>query len=188
MILDNDFHVAIPPDQLWPLLGDLERIAPCLPGGAITERIDANTYRGTITIKVGPITVNYAGTAKVLEVSPESGRMVMRCEGRETRGPGSASADITIEIVSEGAGSSGHIRSEVTVTGRVAQFGRSMMAEVGDRILVQFAKCVEVTMTASTPGAGETSGAQSNSGPPQVNLLRMLLGIAWDRLRFWKQR
>jgi len=188
VILDNDFRVAIPPDQLWPLVRDLQRIAPCLPGGAITERIDADTYRGTITIRVGPITVSYAGVAKVLEVSPASGRMVMRCEGRETRGPGSASAEITIEIVSDQEGSSGHIRSDVTVTGRVAQFGRSMMAEVGDRILEQFAKCVEATVTETAIRSDGTPAAPASAVPPQVNVLRMLLGIVCDRLRFWRRR
>lgn len=197
MILDNEFHVALPPERLWPLVRDLERIAPCLPGAAITERVDAETYRGTITIKVGPVTVSYAGTAKVLEVDPESGRMVMRCEGRETRGPGSASADITIEIAAVPDGSAGHIRSDVAVTGRVAQFGRGMMAEVGDRLLTQFANCVvaSVAETASGP-AGEVPPASPGGTPmrpdranvPQVNVLRILLSIAWDRLRFWRRR
>ncbi|HVC39849.1 MAG TPA: SRPBCC family protein [Candidatus Dormibacteraeota bacterium] len=196
MILDNDFQVGLAPEQLWPLLRDLEMIAPCLPGGAITERLDPDTYRGTITIKVGPVTVSYAGTATVLEVSPEAGRMVMRCEGRETRGPGSASALITIEIRSEGGGSAGHIQSDVAVTGRVAQFGRGMMAEVGDRLLTQFARCVESTMRETAAGSTEKPIEKQDGEPgpsparPQaeVRVLRMLLSIAWDRLRFWRRR
>ena len=188
MILDNDFRVAIPPERLWPLLSDLEQIAPCLPGGTVTERVDGSTYRGNITIKVGPVTVSYAGVARVTELLPESGRMVMRCEGRETRGAGGASADITIEIAGGPEGSAGHIRSDVSVTGRVAQFGRGMMAEVGDRILTEFARCVEATMTASADATGGGADPQPQTTPAQVNVLRLLLSVVWDRLRFWKRR
>lgn len=197
MILDNQFRVAIPPERLWPLLRDLERIASCLPGGTITERVDALTYRGTITIKVGPVTVSYAGIAKVLEMDQESGRMVLRCEGRETRGPGSASADIAIQLAADQDGSTGTIRSDVAVTGRVAQFGRSMMAEVGDRLLTQFARCVEARMAEPSPAPGDevaptSSGAApipaATAPPEQVNVLRLLLSIAWDRIRFWRRR
>lgn len=195
MILDNQFRVAIPPERLWPLLRDLEGIASCLPGGTITERVDPETYRGTMTIKVGPVTVSYAGTAQVLELDPEAGRMVMRCQGRETRGPGSASADIAIQLAADQDGSLGTIRSDVAVTGRVAQFGRSMMAEVGDRLLSQFARCVEARMAEapSGPGTGELPTSPSPAPTPaapvgQVHLLRLLLSIAWDRLRFWRRR
>ena len=188
MILENDFRVAIPPHRLWPLLADLEQIAPCLPGGTVTERVDTNTYRGAITIRVGPVTVSYQGVAKVTEMLPESGRMVMRCEGRETRGPGSAGADITIEISGDQDGSAGHIRSDVTVTGRVAQFGRGMMAEVGDRILTGFANCLEETVTATASSAEGAAERPSRPAQPQVNVLRLLLSVVWVRLRFWRRR
>ncbi|MGH7642902.1 MAG: SRPBCC family protein [Candidatus Dormibacteria bacterium] len=195
MILDNQFRVSIPPEQLWPLLQDLERIAPCLPGGQITERLDSMTFRGTITIKVGPVVVNYAGSARVLESDPESGRMVVRCEGRETRGPGSANADIAITIAADPLGSFGQIRSDVTVTGRVAQFGRGMMQEVGDRLLTQFAACVEQrvadTQTVEGVGGGSTAVESTAAGAPpaaptQIKLLKVLMSILWDRIRFWR--
>lgn len=182
--------MAVPPERLRPWLLDLERIAPCLPGATITERVDSQTYRGTITIRVGPVTVSYAGSARLLEADPESGRMLMRCEGRETRGPGSANADIKIEVVADQGGSAGHIRSDIAVTGRVAQFGRGMMAEVGDRILTQFARCLEAQMGAAAGGAAAEAepSATAAAAPPQVNVLRILLGVIWDRLRFWRRR
>ncbi|MHB8556422.1 MAG: SRPBCC family protein [Candidatus Dormibacteria bacterium] len=197
MILDNHFHVALPPERVSPLLLDLERVAPCLPGAAITGRVDEHTYRGTITIRVGPVTVSYAGTAKLLEVDPGSGRMVMRCEGRETRGPGSATADSVIEMAADQGGSAGHIRSDIAVTGRVAQFGRGMMAEVGDRLLTQFARCLEASVAdmssaqggeASPPGSGGTPPDPPSASQPQLDMLRIVIGILWDRLRFWRSR
>jgi len=154
MNLENQFAVAVPPAQLFPLLRELERIAPCLPGAAITERVDADTYRGTVTVKVGPITVAYQGTARVIEVDAAASRLVMRCEGRETRGAGSAAATITLELTpTEAGGSAGAIHSDVAISGRVAQFGRGVMQDIADRILGEFARCVETTIAAAAAAA-----------------------------------
>lgn len=196
MILDNQFHVAIPPDRLQPLLLDLERIAPCLPGASITEKVDERTFKGTITVRVGPISVSYAGTASLVEGEQESRHMVMRCEGRETRGAGSANATISIDIDGEGEGTTGRIQSDVAITGRVAQFGKGVMVEVGDRILTQFAQCLESKageIEGGTAGIGEDGAAAPASPPvaakpPQVSVLKILLQVLWGRIRFWRRR
>ncbi len=207
MNLENHFAVAVPPEQLFPLLRELERIAPCLPGAAITERVDADTYRGTVTVKVGPITVAYQGTARVVEVDPVASRLVMRCEGRETRGAGSAAATITLELSpTEAGGSAGTIRSEVAISGRVAQFGRGVMQDIADRLLGEFARCVETTVSAAAtpapapapagdgapgpaPGpAAPAAGGEPPTAPPvpaatgQVGVLGLLFRVLLDRI------
>ncbi len=196
MLLENSLKLAMPPDQMMPLLEDLERIAPCLPGATITERVDDRTYRGRVTIKVGPVTVRYEGTMTVVEVDRVARRLVMRGEGRDPQGAGNAAATITMTVSpAEGGGSLGTIRSDVAITGRVAQFGRGLMQDVADRLLTQFAQCVERSLEAtpaSGAGAGEDGALRPAATlpppaqPPQpqsVGMFGLLLNVLWKRLR-----
>jgi carbon monoxide dehydrogenase subunit G len=198
MLLENSLQIAMPPDQLLPLLEDLERIAPCLPGASITERVDEHTYKGRVTVRVGPVTVSYDGTMTVVEVDRPGRRLVMRGEGRDPKGAGNAKATITMTVEeAPGGGSLGRIQSDVAITGRVAQFGRGLMQDVADRLLTQFAECVEKSLaTAPGPAADQKDGAappvqpEAPSGPaheappPQsVGMLSILLGVFWKRIR-----
>lgn len=196
MLLENTLKLAMPPDQLMPLLEDLERIAPCLPGASITERVDDRTYKGRVTIKVGPVTVRYEGTMIIVEVDPVGRRLVMRGEGRDPQGAGNAAATITMTVTeTEQGGSLGTIQSDVAITGRVAQFGRGLMQDVADRLLTQFAQCVESSLVAEPTGPQGTSAAQPGQPPtapaprptpaPQqsVGMFGLLLSVLWKRLR-----
>lgn len=195
MLLENTLKLAMPPDQLMPLLEDLERIAPCLPGASITERVDDRTYKGRVTVKVGPVTVRYEGTMTVVEVDPIGRRLVMRGEGRDPQGAGNAAATITMTVVeTEQGGSVGTIQSDVAITGRVAQFGRGLMQDVADRLLTQFAQCVESSLVAEpsdAPAAPEAGAAQPSNAtprptpPPQqsVGMFGLLLSVLWKRVR-----
>ncbi len=195
MLLENTLKLAMPPDQLMPLLEDLERIAPCLPGASITERVDDRTYKGRVTIKVGPVTVRYEGTMTVVEVDPVGRRLVMRGEGRDPQGAGNAAATITMTVVeTEQGGSVGTIQSDVAITGRVAQFGRGLMQDVADRLLTQFAQCVESSLVAEPsdpPAAPKAGPAQPGNAtprptpPPQqsVGMFGLLLSVLWKRVR-----
>ncbi|MDA8393841.1 MAG: SRPBCC family protein [Candidatus Dormibacteraeota bacterium] len=186
MLLHNTLKLPIAPDLLVPLLEDLERIAPCLPGASIQERVDERTYKGRVTVKVGPVTVKYDGVMTVLEVDRAARRLVMRGEGRDPQGAGTASATITMTVIEDGAGGSlGSIESEVAITGRVAQFGRGLMQDVADRLLSQFATCLERTL-AQEP----STEAPEHNPPPQpapressVGALSLLLGVLWRRIR-----
>ncbi len=164
MILENQLAVGLSPEALFPLLADLERVAPCLPGATITERVDATTFRGRVTVKIGPITVGYEGTATIVEVAPDARRLVMRCEGRDPRGAGSALATIiaTVESGPDG-GAVGRIQSDVAITGRIAQFGRGVIEDVASRLLTQFAQCVERSIVS---GAGPVGPQPPMSGLP----------------------
>ncbi len=200
MLLENSLRIAMPPDQLLPLLEDLERIAPCLPGATITERVDERTYKGRVTVKVGPVTVSYDGTMTVVDVDRQARRLTMRGEGRDPKGAGNAKATITMTVEEgESGGSVGRIQSDVAITGRVAQFGRGLMQDVADRLLTQFADCVEKSLTpVPAPGpapeltgdepaaaAGPAAPSRPAPAPPpqSVGMLGILLGVLWKRIR-----
>lgn len=142
MELTNDFRVAVAPSAAWEVLTDVERIAPCMPGAQLQE-IEGDEYRGVVKVKVGPITAQYKGKAVFVERDEENHRAVLRAEGRDTRGQGNASATITATLVPDGEGTQVTVVTDLTVTGKVAQFGRGVLADVSTKLLGQFVECLE---------------------------------------------
>jgi hypothetical protein len=147
MELSNDFRVAVAPSTAWAVLTDVERIAPCMPGAQLQE-IEGDEYRGVVKVKVGPITAQYKGKATFVERDEQNHRAVLRAEGRDTRGQGNASATITATLVPDGEGTHVTVATDLTVTGKVAQFGRGVMADVSGKLLTQFVECLESTVLA----------------------------------------
>src|SRR5580765_1827334 len=121
MELTNEFRVNAPIGRTWQVLTDLERIAPCMPGAQLQE-VEGDEHRGIVKVKVGPITAQYKGMARIVDRDEEGGRLVLRAEGRETRGQGNASALITANLKADGDVTSVTINTDLTVTGKVAQF------------------------------------------------------------------
>ena len=148
MELNNDFEVAAPVDLVWAVLTDVERIAPCLPGAQLLE-IEGDEFRGVVKIKVGPITAQYKGAASFSERDDVEHRAVLRAEGRDTRGAGNAAADITAELEATDVGTKVTVTTDLTVTGKVAQFGRGVMADVSKQLMGQFAENLSDLIAAS---------------------------------------
>ena len=148
MKLEHDFRVEATPDVAWPILLDLERIAPCMPGAQLDE-VEGDEYRGTVKVKVGPITAQYKGAARIVESDASAHRVVIQAEGRDTRGQGNASARITAQLTDDGGGSQVHVDTDLNVTGKVAQFGRGVMADVSTKLLGQFVDCLGTTVLAA---------------------------------------
>lgn len=162
MELSNDFRVGVPPAVAWSVLTDVERIAPCLPGAQLQE-VEGDEYRGIVKVKVGPITAQYKGKATFLERDEAAGRVVLRAEGRDTRGQGNANATITATLTPDGDGTKVSVVTDLTITGKVAQFGRGVMADVSAKLLTQFVDCVERDVLAAGV-ADADSGAEPNPG------------------------
>ena len=141
MELNHEFTVPVPVDDAWQTLLDIERIAPCMPGAAV-EEYDGKTVTGSVKVKVGPITVTYKGTAVFEEQDESAHRMVLIASGREIRGQGTARATVTGTLTEQDGSTAVSVRTDLTITGRPAQFGRGVMAEVGDRLVGQFAQCL----------------------------------------------
>ncbi len=165
MELTNEFRVGVPVEQAWEVLTDVERIAPCMPGAQLQE-IEGDEYRGIVKVKVGPITAQYKGAARFVEQDEAGHRAVLRAEGRETRGQGNANATITAQLEPDGDGTKISVATDLTITGRVAQFGRGVLADVSTKLLGQFAECLETKLLAGESGgaAAATAGGADAAG------------------------
>ena len=153
MELINTFDVSVPVDTAWAVLTDVERIAPCLPGAQLQE-IEGDEYRGIVKVKVGPITAQYKGKATFLEKDDVNHKAVLDASGRDTRGQGNASATITAQLEPNGDGTTVTVTTDLTVTGKVAQFGRGVLADVSAKILTQFVDNLEQTVLTDDALAG----------------------------------
>jgi carbon monoxide dehydrogenase subunit G len=142
MELTNEFRVSVPVDRAWAVLTDVERIAPCMPGAELHE-VEGDEYRGVVKVKVGPITAQYKGKATFVERDDAGHRAVLRAEGRDTRGQGNANATVTATLQPEGDGTRVEVVTDLAVTGKVAQFGRGVLADVSAKLLGQFVERLE---------------------------------------------
>ncbi len=172
MELSNEFTVNADIDTTWATLTDVEKIAPCMPGAQLTE-IEGDTYRGTVAVKVGPITAKFKGEANFVEQDVEAHKAVLKAAGRDTGGKGNASALITAQLtpVSE---TSTHVlvTTDLTITGKVAQFGRGALADVSTKLIGQFVEQLETTVLngsdASTANVPEPVAEEQPAPKPRA--------------------
>jgi carbon monoxide dehydrogenase subunit G len=165
MDLNHEFVVNVPVAEAWVILTDLERIAPCLPGAQLTE-IEGDTYRGQVKIKVGPILAQFKGQASFVSRDDVAHKASLKGEGRDTTGKGNASAIITAELTSVTPTSTKcAVHTELSISGKVAQFGRGALADVSDKLLAQFSENLNQLISAapapSAPVVAETTPAPS---------------------------
>jgi carbon monoxide dehydrogenase subunit G len=142
MRIEDQFRVNVPVEDAWKLLLDIERIAPCMPGAQLQE-IEGDEFRGIVKVKVGPITAQYKGTARFTEVDHEGHRAVISASGRDTRGQGNATATVTATLEAFGDGTEVRIDTDLSITGKVAQFGRGVIGDVSTKLLAQFVDNLE---------------------------------------------
>ncbi|BCW12910.1 SRPBCC family protein [Paenarthrobacter sp. MSM-2-10-13] len=156
MEMTNTFTVPVPPDEAWPVLLDLQRIAPMLPGASITS-VDGDEYEGKAKIKVGPITAEYVGVARFIEVDEKGRRAVIQARAKDARGQGNMSATITARLEPEANGATVIVQTELDMTGKIAQFGRGVINEAATAILGVFAQRLAVEMTSGSESSSEAS-------------------------------
>ena len=165
MDLNHEFVVNVPVAEAWAILTDLERIAPCLPGAQLTE-VEGDTYRGQVKIKVGPILAQFKGQASFVSRDDVAHKASLKGEGRDTTGKGNASAIITAELTSVTPTSTKcTVHTDLSISGKVAQFGRGALADVSDKLLAQFSENLNQLISAapapSAPVVVETTPAPS---------------------------
>jgi carbon monoxide dehydrogenase subunit G len=166
MELHNDFRVSVGPPEAWKVLSDVERIAPLLPGAQLQE-VEGSDYRGIVKVKVGPITAQYKGTATFVEQDETAGRMVLKATGRDTRGQGNANAMITLTMSPDGDGTKVTVATDLTITGKVAQFGRGVLADVSGKLVTQFVDALERDLESGdpVPSAAAEEAAEEAAAP-----------------------
>jgi len=162
MDLDHSFTVPVAPDRAWDVLLDVERIAPCMPGATV-EEFDGEVVTGRIKVKVGPVSLTYRGTAKFTERDPETRLVVVDASGKETRGAGTASAVIRATLEPSGEGTQVFIHTAMNVTGRPAQFGRGVIAEVGGKLVEKFAQNLAQMISDGGQAAADAEAAADSA-------------------------
>jgi uncharacterized protein len=162
--LDNSFTVPVPPEQAWDVLLDVERIAPCMPGASVTS-VEGDQIEGQVKVKLGPLSLTYKGTAKFTDKDQDNRKIAIEATGKETRGAGTASANVQASLTpGDAAGSTlVAIHTSLNVTGRPAQFGRSLLPEVSGKLIAQFASNLEALIAADSPAA-EVTDAPEGAG------------------------
>ena len=175
MRIENSFEVPRGPEEVWALLLDVPRMAPCMPGAELLEVVDDQSWRGKVTVRIGPVSLSYAGTVVMEERDDVGRRAVISATGSETRGKGMAQARVTSHLEpGEHGGTRVAIEADLTLSGTVAQFGRGMIADVSRRLTDEFALCLETRF-------GAASKEPSRASPPVAGLR---LGL-WALLRAW---
>jgi carbon monoxide dehydrogenase subunit G len=171
MELDHSFTVPVPPEQAWDVLLDVARIAPCMPGATV-ETVEGDDVAGRLKVKVGPVSLTYKGTARFTDRDAASHSVLVEASGKETRGAGTASATVRAALRPQnGADSNGGetlvtLHTTLNVTGRPAQFGRGVIAEVGSRLIDKFADNLAQQLTdGGAPEAPAPGEAASATGP-----------------------
>lgn len=164
MEFTHTFRVPVGVDEAFATLTDLERVAPCLPGATL-EEVEGDTYRGHVKVKVGPISVTYRGTARMAEADAEAKVARIEAAGKEARGSGTAKADVVARLTEVGADETEvAVTTDLTITGKPAQFGRGVMADVGSRIIDSFAERLQVMLTDGDDGDDGTAAEQPAGG------------------------
>jgi len=208
MKLEQSFEVAAPVDTVWAALIDVPRVAPCLPGAEIGDTAEDGTYSGTFSVKLGPATASYRGTIRIEQADEATHTATMRASGTDKRGQGGAKATIVSTLAAtDGGATRVDVVTDYAITGRLAAFGRGgMIQDVSNRLLREFADCLQTTLAAGQPAAaagvaapapiGAPVGAAQTGGPvpppaPQpaqakakpIGGFGLVLGVLRDRLR-----
>ncbi len=159
MDLHNSFEVPLPPEQAWPLLMNIPRIAPCMPGAELTEVVDDKTYKGKCSVKLGPVALTFNGSATFDEIDAAARTAKVKAQGTDTKGRGGASASVAFRLEPAGAGSKVLVDTKLDLSGSVAQYGRGtgMIQAVAAQLIGQFARNLEAELKSAPPAAAATT-------------------------------
>ena len=172
-------------EDAWAILEDIEQVAGCMPGAEITETVDAENYKGSVKIKIGPMNVAFNGDIAVQEINPGEHQIHLIAKGQDSKGSSSASMDLTASI-RNGESSASELTgdAEVTVNGKLANFGGRMMTQVSDQILGQFADNFRAKLAASPSGAAGTDAATGDAETAEQPQVQEINGLkfAWQAI------
>jgi carbon monoxide dehydrogenase subunit G len=177
MQLTNTVPVDAAPDAVFALLSDVQRVASCMPGAALEGR-DGDAWRGTVKVKVGPITAAYAGTVRFLEVDSDKRVLRVHARGADTHGSGDAEAEVFLEVVATPDGARLNLDTDLLIRGKIAQFGKGAIAAVSDRILQQFAQNLGALLLSPEGAAAPATATEATqlAASAELNGLSLIAG------------
>jgi carbon monoxide dehydrogenase subunit G len=169
MQLENTFTIAAPIDKAWEALNTPQTIAPCFPGATLTE-YEGDSFTGTVKVKLGPISLTYKGKGTYVTRDDAAHKVVIEASGRDSRGNGTANATVTGSMVADGPDKTAvTMVTDMTITGRPAQFGRGVISDVADKIIGQFAGCVADKLAPELKAAGAGSASEASAAGGSTN-------------------
>jgi uncharacterized protein len=191
MEFDNSFEVSLPPAQAWPLLMDIRRMAPCMPGAELTDVIDDKTYKGKISVRLGPVALTFAGTVKFEDIDNTNHKARVRAQGSDDKGRGAAQAAAAFRLEPAGSGSKVLVHTDLTLSGAVAQYGRGvgMIQATAAAIISQFAGNLktEIAQRGGTQAQTATATAAFANAPlPQsatpISGFSLMAKVIWNAI------
>lgn len=186
MKIETTFVVPVPPERAWPLLLDVPRIAPCVPGASLSESLGDGRYKGQATVKVGPVQLTFAGEARITEVNDEARTAKLIAKGADAKGRGSASATASFALMPEGEGTRVDVVTDLQLVGAVAQYGRAagLLKEIANQIVRQFSDNLRAEIGRAEPPAATPAGspAEPPAGPPAAAALSAF-ALLWAALK-----
>jgi uncharacterized protein len=175
MLITNDFEVAQPVDRVWQFIQDIPQVASCLPGAELTDKTGEDSYRGKVAVRMGPVRLQFAGTADITERDEQAKRLVVNASGAEERGRGQASMVVTAQLSADGRGTKVAVVQDLQLAGAAAQYGRGMIADVSAVLMRDFSANMadritridrgesadQIAATAATPASGFALGLRA---------------------------
>lgn len=165
MQIENEFTVPSTVDQLWAHLLDVERVAPCMPGAELTETVDERTWKGKVNMKLGPVSLAFAGVVTIEERDDVAHRVILRAKGMEQKGKGAANASVTSWLEPEGTETTVKMVADIQLTGAVAQLSRGLLPEVSRKLTQQFAECLHASMLGAEREPAAAAGQAPSAAP-----------------------
>ncbi len=165
MEFDNAFEVPLPPAEAWPVLMDIARIAPCMPGAQLTDVVDAKTYKGNIAVRLGPVALTFAGVVTFEAIDDAAHTARVKAQGSDAKGRGGANAAASFRLEPTPAGSKVLVHTDLTLSGAVAQYGRGvgMIQATAAQLMKQFADNLKKQLAAAP--APSAAGARASAAP-----------------------
>lgn len=166
MLITNEFEVPQGIDAVWHFFGDVPAVATCLPGADLSEKVDDDTYKGTVAIRLGPVKLEFGGTATVKERDDAAKRMVVDAAGADAKGRGQAALLLTATLVPAGSGTRVSVAQDLQLSGAAAQYGRGMVSDVTAVLLADFAQNMQRRLAAIERGVDPdaVAGAKAAGG------------------------
>jgi carbon monoxide dehydrogenase subunit G len=197
VLISNTFEIPLPPDEAWPVLMDVPRIAPCLPGAELLEALPDNAYRGKVSVRLGPVALSFTGTAKFEEIDNVAHKARLKALGADQKGRGNASAMVTFSLQPIATGTKVVVDTDLTLTGAVAQYGRGagMLQDVAQQLIGQFARALQDMLNAQRKAVPVAAGVEdapsivaaspAPSAPPSyapkpIGGFSLILRVLWN--------